>query len=283
MKYGIVVDSGCDLRVPPAGEGLIDFTRVPLKLDIGEQQFVDDFDLDVPGFMAAMYAHKGRTGSAAPSPHTWLSAYEKSENVFVITITGSLSGSFASAQVAAKMFREQYPERNIYLIDSKSAGAEISLLAHRLAELMLEGLEFSAIRSHINEYQRRTYLLFALQSMENLIKNGRVSRLAGNIAGILGIKILGIASDEGTLELLHKLRGKLKVYDKMIAEMLERGYNGGRVIIGHCFNQEAADYLAENIRSRFRDCEIHIMPTSGLCSYYAERGGILLGFEGAKR
>ena len=283
MKYGIVVDSSCDLQALTIGAGQIDYSRVALKLDIGETEFTDDASLDIAAFMDEMEAYKGRSGSAAPGPHAWLEAFEKSENVFVITITGALSGSFASAQVAAKLFLDKYPERHIYLLDSRSTGPEMSLLVNQLAELIQEGLPFDAIRSRIVEYSSRTYLLFALRSLDNLIKNGRVSRLAGNIAGILGIKILGIASEEGTLELLHKLRGRLNIYDKMVCEMLEHGYEGGKVIIAHCFNPDTAEYIAAEIRKRFPDSSIEIMPAGGLCSYYAERGGILLGFEGAKR
>ena len=196
MKYGIVVDSSCDLKELAVGAGSIDYTKVPLKLDIGDKQFTDDENLDITAFMDEMYAYKGKSGSAAPSPHAWLEAFEKSENVFVLTITGTLSGSFASAQVAAKMFLDQYPDRRIYLLDTKSTGPEMSLIANRLAELMEEGLSFDTIRSRIVEYSSHTYLLFALNSLENLIKNGRVSRLAGNIAGILVIRILGVASEE---------------------------------------------------------------------------------------
>jgi DegV family protein with EDD domain len=157
------------------------------------------------------------------------------------------------------------------------------MIANRLAELIAEGRDFEDICRAIEEYRRRTYLLYALQSIENLVKNGRVSRLAGSIAGILGIRVLGIASDAGTVELLHKLRGKLSLYDKMIVEMLERGYNGGRVIIAHCLNPEMAGYLAKEIRARFPKSSVELMPSGGLCSYYAERGGILLGFEGRPR
>jgi len=283
MKYGIVVDSSCDLPALRTGGDSIDYTKVPLKLDIGDKEFVDDETLDVPAFIEELYAYKGRSGSAAPAPYAFLEAYEKSECVFAITITSQLSGSYASAMTAADMFLEEHPERKIYVIDSRSTGPEMSMIANRLAELIGEGKSFEEICRAIEEYRRRTYLLYALQSIENLVKNGRVSRLAGSIAGILGIKVLGVASENGTVELLHKLRGRLSVYDKMIVEMLERGYNGGRVIIAHCLNPEMAGYLAREILSRFPKSSVEMMPSGGLCSYYAERGGILLGFEGRPR
>jgi len=280
MKYGIVVDSGCDMTgLNPAVMNEIDFTRVPLKLDIGDKVFIDDFDLNIEGFMKEMSAYKGKTGSAAPSPHDWVKAYEKSEYVFALTITGTLSGSYASAKTGLDLFKEQYPDRKIHLIDSKSTGPEMTLIVKKLTEYMSQDMSFEEIVKNIDEYCKSTHLLFVLKSLDNLVKNGRVSKLKGSLAGILGIKILGVASNEGTLELLQKCRGKMTVYDKLIEEMLTRQYSGGRVVIAHCFALDIAEYIASNIKKKFPNCDIEIMNTSGLCSYYAEQGGILIGFE----
>lgn len=280
MQYGIVVDSGADMKgLKPEFANKIDFTRVPLKLDVGEKEFVDDCNLNIDDFMKEMYAYKGKTGSAAPSPQTWLNAFEKSEYVFAISITGQLSGSYSSARTGMNMFKEQYPNRKIHLIDSKSAGPGLTLIAEQLASYIEQGLDFETICEKIDAYCQRTHLLFVLKSLDNLVKNGRVSKLEGKLAGLLGIKILGTASTEGNFELLQKGRGKLLIYDKMIQEMLARNYNGGKVVIAHCFAQDVVDYIIDKIRSQFPNSIIETMPTSGLCSYYAEVGGVMLGFE----
>lgn len=280
MKYGIVVDSGCDLTHlgHPTLINKFDFTRVPLKLDIGETEFIDDFNLDIEKFMAEMYAYDGKTGSAAPSPQTWLSAYEKSECVFAVTITSGLSGSYNSAQIAADLFKARYPERKIYVIDSKSAGPEITLIVRKLTEYINASMSFDEIVENIENYRQNTHLLFVLQSLDNLIKNGRISKLQGTMAGILGIKILGTTTEEGTLDLLQKCRGKMAAYDRAIEELSVRGFNGERLIIAHCFAPELANYIAQKVQLAFPTSQIEIMPTSGLCSYYAERKGILIGF-----
>lgn len=277
MQYGIVVDSACDLTKLDVHN--IDFTRVPLKLDIGEKEFVDDFNLDIEQFMQEMSEFKGKTGSAAPSPQAWLDAYEKSEYVFAITITSALSGSYSSAQTAAQLFNDLHPNRKIHLIDSKSAGPELSLIAKKLVDYIEEGLDFETICKQIDAYCKQTHLLFVLKSLDNLIKNGRVSKLAGTVAGLLGIKILGMASEEGQLEVLQKCRGKMTAYKNVIEEMYNRGYQGGRIIISHCFAEDIAQYIAETVKATYPESLIEIMPTSGLCSYYAERGGILMAFE----
>ncbi len=281
MKYGIVTDSGCDLKdIDLFTKKEIDFSRAPLKLQVGDEVFVDDFNLDISHFMEVLAAYKGKTGSAAPSPQEWMDAYIKSDEIFVITITGTLSGSYASAKVAKDMFMEQYPEKKIHLIDSLSTGGEVTLLVQKLIELIEEELPFEKIVEEIESYHKEhTRLLFILEHMENLVKNGRVGKVAGSIAGVLGIRILGRASDEGTLDLLHKCRGKMTVYDKTIEEMYKRGYHGGRIAISHCFNEKAARYIEKKIQEKYPNVEISLIPTSGLCSYYSEKNGVLVGYE----
>jgi DegV family protein with EDD domain len=280
MRYGIVVDSSCDLKeaeyLTKAG---IDYSRVPLFLRVGEREFIDDHTLDVVEFMDELSAWKGKSGSAAPSPERWLQAYSKSEMVFVLTITGALSGSYESAIFARTLFQEQYPERKIHVIDTRSTGPEMVLLVKKLAELIGQGLDFEEIVEKIEQYREHTHLLFILQSMENLVKNGRVSKVAGSLAGVLGIKILGRASEGGTLELCHRCRGKFSAQDKAIALMEEMGYCGGPVVISHCLNPEKANYVRSKLRVQFPMLQAEMMPTGGLCSYYAERGGLLIGFE----
>lgn len=280
MEYGIVVDSGCDLTsLPQDVAQKIDFTRVPLTLDIGEQQFIDDFNLNIPDFMKAMYDYPGKTGSAAPSPQAFFDACSQSKHAFIITITGSLSGSYNSAKTAEKLFQETYPDRHIHVIDSRSAGPEISLIVWQLSRLIDQGLTFEKIVEAIEAYRQKTHLVFTLKSLNNLVKNGRISPLKGHLATMLGIKILGTASEEGTLELLHKGRGKLTIYQKALEAMLARGYQGGQVIITYCLQDDMAKYLADCLKEKFPQCAITLMPTSGLCSYYAEEGGLLIGFE----
>ena len=280
MKYGIIVDSGCDLEhIECTKECAISFCRAPLKLQVGEKIFVDDFALDVQQYMQELTDYPGKSGSAAPSPGEWYDAYKTADEVFAITITGTLSGSYASAMTARNILLEEVPDKKIHVIDSKSAGPELTLLVMKLQEFMKQGDSFDNIVTKITDYQNKTHLLFVLESLDSLMKNGRISKLEGGMAGILGIKILGCASKEGTLAVLEKCRGKLNAYQHMIKEMAKKGYHGSKVIISHCFNQEKAEYIKEQIQKLYPKSHITIMATSGLCSYYAQRGGILLAFE----
>ncbi len=279
MKYGIVVDSGCDIKALPEGNEDIIFERAPLKLRVGESEYVDDFSLDISEYMEAMKQCTTTTGSAAPSPDEWLQSYQKADIIFAITITGTLSGSHNSAMVAKDMLMEKFPDKQIHVIDSLSTGPEMTLLTYKLVEYMKQELPFQEIVDKITAYHQQTGLLFLLEALDNLVRNGRVNKYVASIVGILGIRIIGRASEKGTLDIMHKVRGQSSSYDKLVKSVIQDGFCGGKVVIAHCFNEKAANYIKEQICNQFPDCQVLITPTSGLCSYYAESNGLLIGFE----
>lgn len=280
MKWKIVVDSSCDLReLTFAHTEEIGFAVVSLKIIVGEREFVDEKGLDTVEMLEVMENHHGKTSSSAPNAGEWKKAFADGENVFAITISGALSGSAAGAHTARHLLEQEGINKNIKIIDSLSTGPEMTLYVEKLVEYIEQGLSFEEVSAKIDKYAKNVRLLYVLESLDNLIKNGRVSKLEGGLAGLLGIRILGTASSEGTLELLHKCRGQKKVYDHMLNRMIEDGFDGGRVVISHCLNEQWAEYLKTKIKEKFASCKVTVMPAGGLCSYYAQRHGILLGYE----
>ena len=144
--------------------------------------------------------------------------------------------------------------------------------------MLRSGSSFEEVCTAVQQFQRRTHLLFALESMHNLAQNGRISKLAATMAGVLGIRAVGQASEAGTLEMLGKCRGARKTLAFLLSEMARLGYRGGSVRIGHCQNAAFASELCTQIRQQFPEADVKSYPLRGLCSYYAERGGIMLGF-----
>lgn len=281
MKYGIIVDSGCDLRVlDNSTESDIYYKRIPLTLRVGEKEYIDDENLDIEEFMKDMKGYHGKTSSAAPAPQEWYDGFMMADEIFAIALTSELSGSYNSAMVAKKMANEKYPHKKIHVIDSKSAGPGLAMIAIKLKEILDSDVEFDKAVEMIEVYRDKTKLLFVLETFDNLMKNGRVSRIQGSMAGILGIKILCGASDHGTIDVLKKCRGKLSAYDNLIKEMGNKGYNSGKVIISHCFNNEKSDYIRSKIENIYRNASIEKISAGGLCSYYAEYGGVMVAFEG---
>ncbi len=277
--YKIIADSSCDLKSLEHLHTNALFARAPLRILVGDTEYVDTVDLDTRAMMDAVYAFKGKTGSACPSPEDYAEQCRTADESYIITISGSLSGSYNSACLARDLVLAEHPEKKIHVFNTLTAGPEVSLITEMVARLADSGLAFEQVCAETERYMQRTALLFQLNSLENLTKNGRVSKVAGMTAKLLGIRMIGVASDTGTVQPLHKSRGTEKTYSLVLQEMRERGYQGGRVILGHAFQEDGAALMKSMILAEFPSANISVMPLSGLCCYYAEEGGLLIGFE----
>lgn len=270
----IVSDSSSNLL---SFEG-VEYSTVPLKIISETKEYVDDLSLDVEKMVNEMSQSKEKFSTSCPNAYEWLDTFEGKDDIFAITITSKLSGSYNAAETAANMLMEKEPEKKICVLDSFSTGPEMQLIIEKLKELKEKGLPFGEIKEKIKAYMQKTNLIFSLQSLANLAKNGRVSPAVAKIAGVLGIRLVGMAS-EGTLKPLHKCRGEKKTLETLKEVMMAMGYKGGKVRISHCLNLEAAQKLKESILSVFPKTDIKINICTALCSFYAEKGGLLVGFE----
>lgn len=275
MGFKIVSDSAANV-LSLAG---VDYCSVPLKIITGQTEYVDDAALDVRRMVEELKVNKGKSGTSCPNIHEWLQSFGDAQYVFAVTITSNLSGSCAAARDAAHIYEQENPGRKVYVIDTLSAGPEMALIIEKLKEWILEGLSFEEIVEKIPGYLSKTHLLFSLESLTNLARNGRVNPAVAKIAGVLGIRVVGVASEVGTLQQLHKCRGEKKALSTLLQEMKDRGFCGGRVRIAHCFNPEAAGTLEGMILEEFPQSRILTEPTTALCSFYAEQGGLMIGFE----
>ena len=279
MTWKIVADSGCDYRQLPTPAIDTEFVSVPLTIQIEDQVFIDDASLDIDQMMEAMYACPHASKSACPSPDDYIRSFEGAKNIFVVTITGTLSGSYNSARLAKNIYLEEHPDTNIHIIDSLSAGGQVDLFVEKINELIDQGLSFEEVVEAITAYQVKTKLLFVLAKVDNLVKNGRLSKLIGTVVGLLNIRMVGEASETGTLELLQKARGAKKSLQSAYEELIKAGYAGGRIVMAHRSNDKFCQQLSERVRETFPQADIKVLPTSGLCSFYAEEGGLLMGYE----
>ena len=199
--------------------------------------------------------------------------------VYVVTITSNLSGSYNSAKVASEQYMEMYPERKVYVFDSLSTGPEMVILAEKIVECVNKGMEFEELVKCVLDYHETIRLVYSLESLRNLVNNGRVPAAVAKIADVLSIRLIGIASDEGTLKPTGKARGEKKVPVELFEYMTSHGYVGGRVRISHCFNETAAKKVEETIRETYPQADIHIARANGLDCFYAELGGLLVAYE----
>ena len=271
----IVADSSCDIFELSG----VAYETAPLKIITAQKEYVDDKNLDVWQMVNDLQNYKGKSSTSCPNTQDWLNAFGEADEIYCVTITGTLSGSYNSALMAKSAYEEIHPERKVFVLNSLTAGSEIGLIIEKIRELINGDKSFEEICNGITEYSSNTALLFMLESMKNLANNGRVSPLTARMAGILGIRVVGKASSRGDLEPLSKCRGEKRALDTMIEHMESIGYKGGKVKIAHCFNETAGKELKKRIEQKYKGVKVDLYNCGGLCSFYAEKGGLLVGFE----
>lgn len=275
MKVKIVTDSASNM----ANLEGIAFENVPLKIITDCKEYVDDASLDVEMMVEELSSYKGRSGTACPGVGDWLEAFEDCDIVFCVTIISRLSGSYNAAMTAKNQYEEENPGKRVFVLDSYSAGPEMKLQVEKLRELVLAGKDFDTICKEIVEYkEQNTALVFSLESLRNLANNGRVSQAVAMIASIIGMRVVGDVSEEG-LHPTNKCRGEKKAIASLFDNMKRLGYKGARVLVDHCYNENAAKALKDLIQKEFPAAQVIIDKTKGLCSFYAEKGGLMIGFE----
>ena len=274
-KLRIVSDSSSDILELEN----VDFAYAPMKIITAEREFVDDKNLDVDEMANFFNLYKGRSQTSCPNVTDWIDAFGDADNIICVTITSALSGSYNSACLAKQIYEEEYEGRRVFVLDTLSAGPEITLVIKKLEEYVKQGMEYKTICERIKAYLKQTVLVFVLKSLHNFAANGRVSPLVAKVAGFAGICIAGKASDEGTLEPSHKCRGENKSLDAILSDIEKYGLRNGKVSIGHCQNEKATERLQAMIKEKFDKVQIEIHKLRGLCSFYAEKGGLLVGFE----
>jgi len=274
MNFKIVADSAANRYTLND----IPFSYAPLKI-IADQEYVDDEHLDVYQMAQNIKNYNGRSTTSCPNSAEWEAAFADAQYIFGVAITSQLSGSYNAGVLAANEYMEKYPERKVHIIDSLSTGPEMKMIVDKLHDLILEGLSFEEIKEQITEYMKHTYLLFSLESVANLAKNGRVNPAVALAVNALGIRIIGDA-EGGKLNQRNKCRGEKKGLATLYSNMKEKGFTGKKVYIGHNFNETGANRLKEMILADYPECVIDMQTNHGLNCFYAELGGILVGFEG---
>lgn len=275
MKRKIVADSSCDMWELNG----VDFAVAPMTISTDNKHYVDNQELDVHLMSEELAKYKGVSHTACPSVGSWLDCYEGFDEVFVITLTGAMSGTYNSAMTAKGIYEEENENVKVHVFDSLSTGPEMRLLIEKLKEMIEEDLPFEEIVEKGQDYLNHSRLFFALKSLHNFAMNGRVSKAVASAIGVLNISIFATASEEGTIQQISKCRGEKKVVKSMIEHLENAGYHGGKVRISHADNLKLAHNVRDKILELYPNADIIVYPMGGLCTYYAEKGGLLVGCE----
>ncbi len=273
MKYQILVDSASDLLSDYLVDSEIGFKVIPLTINVGDNEYVDNDDLDIKKMLDDMHASK-KSSSACPAPESFLKEFDNAEYTFIVTITSKLSGCYNSAVVAKNSYSK--PE-NICVIDSKAVSGTEILLVDRLVELIKQDLPYQQICEEINAYRDKKSLYFILQKFDNLVNNGRMSKIAGLIASKLVIRPICIAH-EGEIKMAKKIIGIKNAFSKLVQMISEKAkdFSKETLIITHCYAEEEANYIKSDLEKQCNFKEIRVQAMRGLCSYYALEKGLII-------
>ncbi len=277
MSYKIVVDSCCELPIDLKKDAR--FESVPLTLIVGDvYEKEDDENFDQKEFLEIVAKSPVCAKSACPSPERYMQAYQTdADNVYVITLSSHLSGSYNSAMLGKNLYHEAYGEKNIYVVDSKSASCGETQIALKLMELEEAGLSFEEITEKIEEFVKNLNTYFVLDNLDTLRKNGRMSRVKALVASTLSIKPV-MGADDGTIVQRGQSVGIKKALAKMAELVMKEAVEPEkkRIMISHCNAPERAQLVKEQLEGKMPVKEILIIDMAGLSSLYANDGGIIV-------
>ena len=278
LSFRIVTDSSADIYELP-GEA---FACAPLKIVTDNREYTDDAYLCVEDMVEELAAYSGRSSTSCPNADEWLRAFADAETVLCVTITGQLSGSYNAACAAKELYEERYPHRQVFVLDSLSTGPEMRLLIEEACRLRRVAQSFEELCVSLQHYSKRCGLLFVLESMHNLAANGRVHPLVAKAAGLFGIRAVGRADEEGRLEMLAKCRGEERSLQYIVQYLRGLPRKVTNICVTHCLNETGATDLKKRLESGLQGVRVTVSGCGGLCSFYAERGGLLIGYETAE-
>lgn len=278
MSYKIVCDSCTDLSIELKNNP--NFCTVPLMLHVDGRDFIDDETFNQADFLAAMKESSNCPKSSCPSPDAFMSHFDDADDIYVITLSSQLSGSYNSACLAKDLYLEDHSDKNIVIIDSKSASVGQTLIALKVDELAKQGKTFDEVVPEVLTFRDEMGTKFVLESLDNLRKNGRLSNLQAIIANALNIKPIMGATPEGTITKVDQARGMKKALSVMAKVISEEVSDTEKKILGiaHCNCRERAELVKEEILKLKRFKDVFIVDTAGVSSLYANDGGIVVSY-----
>jgi len=279
MKYKIIGDSSCD--VTKEMEELYNIDIAPLSFTLDGEEFIDDETLDLDDYLKKIAASPNVPKSSCPSITDYLDRFEGDhEWVFGVTLSSELSGSYNSAMNAKAMYLEKYPTKRVHIFNSYGASTMEVIIALKVIELVDLGKEFDEIVELTEAYIKDAKVLFVLDSIDTLEKNGRMSSMKAKIVRILNLKLILKATQEGTIDLFGQARGTKKALQKMVTDMKKVGTISKDKIfaISHCNAPERAEYVKTLVQELYDFRDIIIVKMRGLSSTYANEGGIIISF-----
>lgn len=278
MDYKIVADSSCDLNEEL--ENRLNVDLIPFNISVDEEEFRDDESMDTQELIKAMKNSPNPVKTSCPSPGDFLEMFKKAKDIFAVTISANLSGTYNSAMLAKEMALTEDPNKFIHIFNSKSASIGETLVALKIDELAKKKFNNFEIVETVEKYIDEMKTFFILESLDNLIKNGRISKTKGLIASVLNFKPIMGADNDGNIELVENHRGSKKSFNRLV-EIIGEGkedFQDKVLAISHANALDKAMDLKKKIEKTYNFKEVLIVETKGLSTAYAYDGGVILAY-----
>ncbi len=275
--YRIIGDSCTDLTKEMMQNSC--FVKVPLTINVGTETIVDDASFDQKLLLEKMAHSNEATKTACPSPAQFLDQIEDDKDNYIITLSARLSGSYNAAMQAVSIYKEDGGKANVHVFNSRSAACgqvQIALLTQELCE---KGIAFDNVVEQVEAYISRMQTMFVLENLDNLRKNGRLSRVQALVTGALHVKLFMGATREGEIQKLGQGLSVRQTLARMISTVAaDEDHIGRRLVIAHCNCLERAEHLRQQFAERCKFSEIIIVPTGGISTVYAYDGGSIIAY-----
>lgn len=278
MSFKIIVDSCCDLTPAQLREEC--FLSVPLRIQVGSHTVVDDASFDQADLLWRMKECQSAPKTACPSPAQYLDAFDcGADDLYVVTLSALLSGSHNAAAQARLLWLEEHPNARVHIFNFCSASAGEVLVALKIQELACSGMDFTTVVSHVSRYINEMETYFVLETLDNLKKNGRLTKTQALVTSTLKIKLLMGATPEGEICKRGQALSVKQALSKMVSLMAaDPKHAGRRLAITHCNCLERAFYLKELALKQCRFEQVVISDTGGIATVYANDGGVVAAY-----
>ncbi|KJR46720.1 DegV family protein [Desulfosporosinus sp. I2] len=272
----IISDSSADIPEPLLEKYHIH--TVPLTIHVNGQEYAEGIDITPQEFYKEMAASPELPKTSQPTPARYAQIFsELSEQgkILCFTVSSKLSGSFGSANLG----KELSGNSEVVVFDTEAASIGHGLQVIKAAAMAQSGFSIDEILSQMNQYRKEMKFLILLDTLENIVKGGRLSRFQGTLARVLRIKAI-LHNVEGSAEMLEKVRGRQKSLQRVIALVGERCTNFSDRAIGitHVDNLSDAQFLAQELERRFHPKEIIIHYMGATIATYAGQSGLIVAF-----
>lgn len=282
MTIKVITDGAADLPLSYIKEHNIKV--VPLNISFGHQSFKTGIEIDNSTFYRMMRESAELPKSSCPSPYDFFEAYKDvpdDQDIIVLCLSKNLSGTYESAVVAKDMLLEEQPTRKIEVIDTKTGSCGQILHIDEAIKLINAGATFEQVVANENSIIDNTNTFILLETLENVIKGGRLSKTKAAIANALNIKLILGVSKEGAIEVREKARGDKKALRRFIEQIGEYGKDLEQKVLTmtHSNCEEKALSILNDIKEKYNFKETILSEMGPLIGTYAGEGGIVIAFK----